>query len=105
MLAEVGAPVQAVQEFQQTVGKVVAEVKVETRLVNPKLVTVQEEPGVKFSCPVHPSTVNLYSMVPGSKGRVTSQMESLFASVMGLQPPHQPLNEPLTFTVVKAEPE
>lgn len=45
MLAEVGAPVQAVQEFQQTEGSVVAVVKVKTRLVNPKLVTVQEEIG------------------------------------------------------------
>ena len=105
MLAEVGAPVQAVQEFQQTEGRVVAVVKVKTRLVNPKLVWVQAEPATRFSCPFQPSTVNLYSMVPGNKGKVTSQIESLLASVMALQPPHHPLKVPFTFTVVKAEPE
>jgi hypothetical protein len=97
--------VQAVQEFQQTDGNVVAALKVKTRLVNPKLVCVQAEPATRFSWPFQPSTVNLYSMVPGNKGKVTSQIESLLTSVIALQPPHQPLKLPFTFTVVNADPE
>jgi hypothetical protein len=42
--------------------------------------------------------VNLYSKVSATKGTVSSQMESLLASLMGAQDPHHELKVPFKKT-------
>ena len=62
--------------------------------VKAPVVKVQEEPDVKFSWAVQPSTVNLYSIGPGAIGRVTAQMLVAPSLTIGLHAPHQLLKVP-----------
>jgi hypothetical protein len=50
--------VQAVQEFQQTAGRIVFPVTLIERLVKAPFVIVQGAPLLKFSCAFHPPMVN-----------------------------------------------
>ena len=99
-----GAVTQPLQEFQQTVASVVSPPIAKKRLVNDPVVLVQEEPTVKLSWSLHPSTVNLYSIESCVNGSVTIQTPSPSESSIALQLPHHPLKLPLTNTPLAVEP-
>ena len=62
----------ASQLFQHTASNTVFSAKVKVRLVNPSIVLVHAVPSANSSWSVHPSTVNLYSMVPAGNVNVIS---------------------------------
>ena len=73
-------------------------VTVSVRFVYPPRVEVQDAPGVNSSCCAQLFWVNLYSYVPGSSVVLSVYTPSPSPSAICQQSPHQPLNEPLTFT-------
>src|SRR6056300_31830 len=93
----------ASQELQQTTGRTVSAAGiVNTRLVFVALPLVQDAVGSFISWMLQPSAEYLNStVVPCSKGRVTSQMLSPLASLIALQLPHQLFHVPFTSGVVK----
>ena len=93
-------PVQLTQDCQHTPVKIVSPLRRAKRFVNEPVVLVQVDPAVRFSCPLQPSRVNLYSTESAVNGSVVVHTESFSGSVSGLQLPHQLFQVPFTKTPV-----